>query len=232
MSIVRSGVAVTTAARTVGVDPVTGMAWAAWEGISTEKRPSTIRGKAKVAMVRALRAGASKDAVARLGRVSVQSVTRLLRTEVGLQSDWHAARAVKRKHVARSAWLQVVSQNPLAGATAGRMLEPAAYAWLYRNDRDWLKEQIGQLERVARSGGVRVNWDERDRLLAAEVTRACLELAQKSPGKRVKLWQLFLSVPTLRPKLAKLDHLPLTEKAIRQAVSADRERGIKETILR
>ena len=133
--------------------------------------------------------------------------------------------------MARSAWLQVVAQNPLAGATAVRMLEPAAYAWLYRNDREWLKEQIVQLERVACAGGVRANWDERDRVLAAEVTRARLTLAQTSPSGRVKLWQLYQLVPALRPKLARLDRLPLTEEAIRQTISADRAQGTKETNL-
>ena len=111
-------------------------------------------------------------------------------------------------------WQKVVRRNPLAGATAVRMLEPAVYAWLYRNDRDWLKEQIDRLERAKRSGGVRADWDKRESALARDVRLAGLELSSQLHGRRPKLWQLYQVLPELRPKLAKLDRLPLTQQAV------------------
>ena len=214
MELVKTGTAITSAARAVGIDPVTGMAWAAKANIDTVKRPSAVRGKVKAAMIRALKDGASKEKVATIGGVSVQSVTRLLQTEVGLQGAWHDAKAERRQRSARQMWQKVVRRNPLAGATAVRMLEPAVYAWLYRNDRDWLKEQIDRLERAKRSRGVRADWDKRDSALARDVRLAGLELSSQLHGRRPKLWQLYQVLPELRPKLAKLDRLPLTQQAV------------------
>jgi hypothetical protein len=216
IALVKTGTAITSAARAVGIDPATGMAWAAKANIETVKRPSAIRGKVKTAMIRALMAGASKERVATIGNVSVQSVTRLLRTEVGLQVAWHGAMEAKRQKSARKMWQKVVIRNPLAGAAAARTLEPATYAWLYRNDRDWLKEQINRLERVKHTGVVRVDWDKRDCALAMDVRLAGLELSNQLNGKRPKLWQLYQLLPELRSRLAKLDRFPLTQQAIEE----------------
>jgi hypothetical protein len=60
------------------------MVWAASAGISTQKRPSKIKPDMRTKMIKALRRGSDKSVAARICQVSIESVTRLLRTEVGL----------------------------------------------------------------------------------------------------------------------------------------------------
>lgn len=220
LRLVASGLTVSAASHSIGIDPITGMAWAANQGISVEKRPSLVKGEAKTIIVSALRQGASKESVAKLGSVSVASVTRLLRTEVGLQAVWHRAQTESRRSAARKKWLEVVSQNPLGGIKSIRILEPAAYAWLYRNDREWLTEQVSSLAQVKNVGGVTLNWDERDRRLSDEVRLAGLRAAKRLNGKKVRLCHLYQEIPDLKAKISKLDRLPLTRMSIEQVLAA------------
>lgn len=220
LKLVASGLTVSAASHSIGIDPITGMAWAANQGISVEKRPSLVRGEVKARMVSALKRGSSKESVANLGGVSVASVTRLLRTEVGLQAAWHRAQTATRRRAARTKWLNVVSLNPRGGIKSIRILEPATYAWLYRNDRDWLTEQVSSLAQAKNVGGVPVNWDERDTRLSDEVRLVGLRVAQRLNGKKVRLCHLYQEIPDLKAKISKLDRLPLTRKAIEQVLAA------------
>lgn len=97
-----------------------------------------------------------------------------------------------------------------------RALEPAAYAWLYRNDRLWLdahKPEAGAALRGPSAPSVR--WDERDQFLSQLVIQAAIELREKQRS-RLKLWQIYQVVPELKPKLATLQRLPLTLRALTQ----------------
>ena len=171
-------------------------------------------------MIKALRRGAEKSVTARIGQVSVQSVTTLLRTEVGLSDEWRMARFRDAQRLARRRWLRVVGSNPFSGVKAVRLLEPAAFAWLYRNDREWLNSQLTTLHKQVRSNNSHVDWDTRDLALARQVRETCLQLAIDTPGKHIKLWQIYQRLPELKAKLAKLDRLPVTREAIHGALSA------------
>lgn len=212
--LLESGHSVSSAARKMGIDPATGMAWAAGDGISVIKRPSIIRDEVRVRMIKALKAGRSKQAVANLGGVSVVSVSRLLRTEVGLRECWRSARFRRHQRSAQRRWLRATASNPISGVKAARMIEPAAYAWLYRNDKAWLDEQVAKMTQAVGHSGLQVDWDTRDEALATEVRRLALDLATEMPGRTLRLWQLYQRLPELKAKLSRLDRLPRTRQAI------------------
>jgi hypothetical protein len=214
LASISAGRSVSAASRQLNIDPTTGMAWAAAAGVKTNKRPSAMRDAVRSKMIAALRRGDSKQRAAQLGEVSISSVTRLLRTEVGLQIEWHSAQRMISRERARRLWLSVASANPFSGVKAARELEPAAYAWLYRNDHAWLTGQAARMARSRRLGGLHVDWDARDQTLAIEVRRTALELAVSNPDTRIRLWQLYQQLPELKAKLAKLDRLPLTRSAV------------------
>jgi len=98
--------------------------------------------------------------------------------------------------------------------TAARLAEPAVYAWLYRNDHNWLKTQTLAMERVVRGPQARVDWDQRDRQLSDQVKRVALELHEAEPKLRIKLFQIYQRLPELKAKLFKLDRLPLTRSEL------------------
>jgi len=220
-ALLQSGASATAAATEVGVDVSTAMAWAAAEGIPVPRRPKILKGAVRTALVQCLRKGMDKqDAAGRHG-ISVETVTRLLHTEVGLHSAWKVARAAAAQWRARSAWQKLLRNHPCLGVKMLRAMDAASYAWLYRNDRAWLTEHTpakGTSKTNPRENTVR--WDERDLSLSGEVEKAVERLAR--PGRPLQLWQIYQAVPGLKPKLAVLHRLPLTQHVIERALGRRR----------
>lgn len=212
--LLESGLSVSRASSEIGVDTNTGMAWAAGLGIATPRRPKLLVPEVRKTLIRLLTCGAAKDRAAAAGNVSVQTITNLLRSEVGLHEAWKAAQFQSAGRRCRRRWLRYITANPHSGVKAARLAEPAVYAWLYRNDRDWLKAQTFVMERVARSPLARVDWDQRDRQLSEQVSRVALELHEAEPNRRIKLFQIYQRLPELKAKLFKMDRLPLTRSAL------------------
>ena len=217
LDMLAAGESATAAARSIGIDVATAMAWAAAQGVVVGRRPKVLTQEVRQSLIRDLQAGLDKlDAAGRHG-VSVETVTRVLRTEIGLRAAWTAARTSHVRKAARGSWL-ALAQQPL-GVKLMRASNPAAYAWLYRNDRQWLREhtpsgRTGAPE--ARSSSVR--WDERDEALSLAVRRALVQLSEQRPAVRLRLWQIYQAVPELKPKLGSLDRLPLTRRVLESAL--------------
>jgi hypothetical protein len=215
VEFLEGGASATAAAQRVGVDVGTAMAWAAAAGIGVGRRPKLLKPEIRESLVRDLREGVDKiDAAGRHG-ISIETVTKVLRTEVGLHEAWIASRFSDAQRHARKAWLDIFEHQHHAGIKIMRAMNPAAYAWLYRNDREWLKTHSpsGRVaSSAARGSGVR--WDERDASLSSAVQRAALELSRSHPGKPLLLWQFYQAVPELKPKLSALSRLPLTKRVL------------------
>lgn len=233
LDLVSAGVSVTAAAAEVGVAVATAMAWLAAAGIAIPRRPKILTAEVFALLVKELRTGMDKSEAARKFGVSVVTITRVLRTVVGLQSAWHAARFARARSEARAEWLKALEQYPGLGTKLLRATVPSAYAWLYRNDRSWLADhppESPSRDPAPRSGSVR--WDERDASLSKCVLDAALDLSRSGPGKPVRLWQLYQAVPELKAKLSALDRLPLTRRAIESTLgrrtSGGRSRALFE----
>ena len=219
MVLVDEGLSATAASRRVGVDPATGMAWAAKQGISTGRRPKVLTPEVHARMVASLKRGANKEGAAAIGNVSVSTVTKVLRTEVGLREAWRAAQYDNAQRDHRHRWMKAMAANPLSGVKVARLLESGSYAWLYRNDRAWLTDCTRSMARFVPLAGQRVDWDERDSSLATAVRRGALALSDQSKQRQVRLWQLYQRIPELKAKLGHLDRLPLTRIAIFDALA-------------
>lgn len=219
LHLLGAGESATAAASRIGIDVATAIAWAAAAGVAVGRRPKVLTPEVRHSLVRELQAGLDKvDAAGRHG-VSVETVTRVLRTEVGLHDAWAAARTNRARQTAREAWLALLAQQRSLGVKLMRASNPAAYAWLYRNDRQWLREHTPS-DRVAaaepRSSSVR--WDERDEALSLAVRRALVRLSEERAGMPLRLWQIYQAVPELKPKLAALERLPLTRRVLESAL--------------
>jgi len=90
-----------------------------------------------------------------------------------------------------------------------RMEAPAAFAWLYRNDRDWLTEQMRARDALPAVGNhVLAKWRGKDEHLAQEIRSAAVWLAERGG---LTLARLQDAVPELTPHLRRLDRLPRTQ---------------------
>lgn len=202
------------AARRIGVDPATAMAWAAQAGIPTSRRAKKIKPELLTRLIEMLASGMDTTPVAEKLEISPVSVIRVLRTEVGLHAAWKRARLVKAKTNARNTWHEVVTANPRLGVKAVRTLEPSVYVWLYRHDRSWLDLQSARLQKATKSNHAKTDWDQRDLALATSIQQAVLDIASEQTGKAVTLWKIYQRLPELKSKLSQLDRLPLSKLAL------------------
>lgn len=218
------GYTLTGAARTIGIDVATAMAWAAKMGISVSgfRRPKKLKHDQRLQALVMLRHGSEKSEVAKAVGVSTQTVTRLLLTEVGLHEEWRNAKLLLQRDRCRATWSSLVANYGSAGAKILRAMEPAVFAWLYRNDRDWLSANKPLVNRKP-GGERRVDWDSRDRTLSQDVRVVADRLGQSRPGELIKLWQVYQELPELKAKLSALDRLPLTRKVLEDLISTRRK---------
>ncbi len=217
MALLEEGLSITAAGERVGIETATAMAWATEGGYLIRRRAKKLVPDVRKKLIQALRSGADKAEVASMGAVSLSTVTLLLRTEVGLHEAWTDARRGKAQRDARRAWAAAIAKNPTLGVKYLRSIEPSAYAWLYRNDREWLEAHKPRM--LSAPTTERVPWDARDQQLSWQVRRAALKLHHECAGRSLKLWHLYQAVPDLKPKLSRLDRLPLTRRAIEIAIA-------------
>lgn len=229
--LMRSGTSATAAAKEIGIDVSTAMAWAAAEGVQVPRRPKFLNAEVRASLLHCLRKGMDKADAAGRHSISLETVTRLLHTEIGLHSAWKAARAAAAQRRARGAWQKLLCDHPALGVKLLRAMDPASYAWLYRNDREWLTDNAPA--KVASHSNPRqstVRWDERDLSLSAEVEKAVERLSR--PGRPLQLWKIYQAVPELKPKLAVLRRLPLTQQVIERAVGRRRADSVADLLQR
>lgn len=218
LAMLSAGCSVSTTASSVGVTTATAMVWAAQASIPTLRRPKKLKPELRKQIVRVLRRGADKRSVAESFGVSVQTVTMTLRTEIGLSKQWAEARRTAAKRRARSDWQAVAARYAEDSFTEIRQKVPAAFAWLYRNDRAWLEDQSKQRPTTSRSQSRRVNWDERDQQYAQQVNGAALMLATERGNRVITIGMLCQAMPGLKALLGRLDRMPLTKTAVKNAM--------------
>ena len=223
VDLLRRGVSVRAASKEVGVAVNTGLAWAATASIVVTRRPKLLMPNVRKEMVHALLKGDEKAVVANRSCVSLQTVTNLLRGEIGLHDKWRDARFERAKEAAHRTWLSIASQRLHLSRTEIRKLRPATFAWLYRNDRSWLNDQVAIMGHADIVPHALVDWDLRDSVLARLVEDACAAIDAANPGQPIALWQIYQHVPKLKRRLSRLDRLPLTRKAIERVRRQRRE---------
>lgn len=203
-----------------GLDVSTVMHIAAIEGISIKRRPKILKGKLLEEILLHLNRGSEKSAIAQKFNISESSLNKLLKYSPDVHTRWRAARFELLRVNARKRWKEVVDNNPNLGVKAVRLLEPAAYMWLYRNDRAWLTSESSSLPPAKVIHAPRVIWDARDREYALLIEKAALGIVNNQDRYgRVSIAMLLQNLPDIRSKLAQLDKLPLTKAAIKRAIS-------------
>ncbi len=169
----------------------------------------------KTAIRDGLRNGESIAAVAHKAHASRQTARRELRRDSALQCHWASLRYTKRRDAARSQWLAVREDFPGWRQANLRMVEPSAYDWLYRNDRDWLRA----LETTQASRNAHACTDDEVLADAVRASLASLEALTKTQLSR----HLRAVVKELSQGTA-INSLPRVQSAIMDAVSRHRRR--------
>jgi hypothetical protein len=230
LDALNSGQSVTHAAKAHGIAVNTAKTWAAKEGIATALRPKVLKPILRKTLMKMLAVGVEKNEASAAVGVSVVTVTRVLLTEPGLHDLWTNSRRLKAQQHARSTWVAAMNAFPDATSNHWRALDPAAYAWLYRNDRCWLQCSIREREQPVPSTQFRRDWSQRDDVLAQAVLSAALDFVETNPAKRLTLGELCSSVKGLRAVQSALPKLPRTRAAIQQVCTTARSSTFKRPL--
>jgi len=199
-------------ARRHQVDVHTAMARRASAGLSATRRPKILKPPVLQRLIACLREGRPKNEAAAMAGISITSVTRILRTEPGLQASWHQQRAEGRQKEHREVWSQLLRQQPGSVLRLLRLQAPAAYMWLYRNDRQWLEVRMRtRIAPTSTGNHVLSRWRGKDEYLAGEIRRASLWLSDKGA---FGLSDLCQAVPELSNYLCRMHRLPLTQRVL------------------
>lgn len=130
------------------------------------------------------------------------------------------------KQQRRGHWRSVRREHPTFGIKLLRLSQPAEYSWLYRNDREWLRQNFP----ARRSRSVRMStlWSPRDVDICRRLRGAASELrAREDKPVRVStaaLERLMEVTPYLTKHLSKL---PLTKSVLENLVETREDFAIR-----
>lgn len=110
-------------------------------------------------------------------------------------------------------WLWLQEEYPDLLKTELRKLAPALYAWLYRNDKQWIDDHSPTKKKVTYVNN-RVDWNERDRTIRKEVEQAVYTLLNKEKPKRLTVSSIGRELNQLALIEKKIDKLPLTKSCL------------------
>jgi transcriptional regulator with XRE-family HTH domain len=221
---------ITAACQAVGIDVATGIGWARLGGYSVNQRPKRVIGALRRQIENQLRDGLPKKAIAEDLGVSRSTVSRVMRASSELPEIWAAARRKDETEAARRKWTALIDDFGPLGRKSIRSLEPAVYAWLYRNDRAWLEASQSGVPRVTNSQVTHVDWNRRDQLLAAELRTAATHLAEANPCSNLTLGLLCQNVPELKRRLGQMNHMPRTRMVLAEVLKPGRNPSIDDSL--
>jgi hypothetical protein len=215
----------TSVAHRLGVDPATVAAWSAKAGIQPARRPKKLIEARWLSAIAMLSEGQAKADVARRTGVAEVTVTKILRAVPGLQARWHEVRHEAARAQARQAWLDVAIAAAFLGRTAARRAEPAAFAWLYRNDRAWLQQQAGRFSAAPSGNGAVARQRRADKRYARGLSDAALAIGSTMRVTSLRASDWAITAPGLRKVLQDPQCWPRTIETLRLMLRGDLRRA-------
>lgn len=207
LKLARSGTSPSKAAKLSGVDTKTAQIWIGKALGLPPVRPKKLRGDVLETTLTLLRSGADKIVVAKAADLSHGTINTLLGIRPSLHIEWKQKQIDRRAEDARVRIKRLLEVGVGLSAKALRVLEPGAYAFLYRRDRLWLLEITSTLPSPAKLNG--------HKIIDAAVAKY-LDTLQITPtsSESVHAADILLAIPTLAGELRYLLHMPQTIKSL------------------
>lgn len=211
-------------ARQLGVAHQTVVAWGATVNGVIRRRPKKIDDQQWQSICSMLREGRDKAMVSQIHEVAVSTVTRVLRSVPNLQQEWHLVRFELARVKARQSFMEISVLLGSLGVKAIRRMVPGAYAWLYRNDRQWLSDQCDKYRlRAANYSSQRI--ENADRSLSSTVCKVAVDIATRSG--HLTFAQLKQVVPALGKVTQDPSSWPQTVFALGEIFNARQSKDLR-----
>lgn len=133
----------------------------------------------------------------------------------------------------KEVWNKLMESNSSLSITEFRKLNPAAFSWLYRHDREWLQEHSpGNIKSTIKRE--RINWEERDHHIAEEVRLAAIDILNGKSDKLIRITKAEIGRRIGKtPLIFKMLHkLPETAKRLNVVVETVEQFQVRRINLR
>lgn len=162
------------------------------------RRPKKLKPKMRSEILESLRRGEPKETICALFRISICTLNRLLRAEPLIQrmrsKDLQFNTLLER----RATWIKLLEKNPNLSTKFLRALNEKTYAWLYRNDREWLVTSIKRLPSGRIGNNSKVDWFQRDHQLSETLLRDLERYLNTAGSSTINKTLLITLVPGLK----------------------------------
>ncbi len=201
-------------------------------GLAVSCRSKVIDARLTKIVRESLTSGLPLKTIASATCLSNSSVWRILKADAALEAAWADARWQALSTLHRDRWSKLLSESDSASLKELRRLEPASYAWLYREDRVWLGSANAgrsrplqpRLRNMDRWASHDWRWSTAIERLAAQI------LAIEPPAGRASrsrlLRELFIDA-TFRLNRERLPHTARTLEAASESVVAYQVRRVR-----
>jgi transposase len=164
-------------------------------------RPKRLKPEVRSKLLNTLAEGHAKAKICKRFSLSISTINKLLRAEPQAQRAWENARKRKELTSRRQAWLAITLRRPGLSTKTLRTHASKHYAWLYRNDKDWLFSQTISLSKPVRGNHSNTDWEERDFNLEQQVRTTLKTVFGTDQGLSLLPRQLYALVPSLHSAL-------------------------------
>lgn len=183
--------------------------------ISVTRRPKKLTPQLRAAILESLKKGEPKDRTCSEFKVSVSTVNRLLSSDRLVKSSRKEKQLRESLRTYRAQWDSAIKENNQMSTNDLRSSMPNLYAWLYRNDRDWLLERNSELPCGRLGNYSSIDWDKRDVALQVLILSRMHQAYGEFEQLRLSKAALFNLVPSLSRSLEKRTHYPKTRFLLR-----------------
>lgn len=200
-----------------------GKALSSETSIASNKRKLTqSRTEGHSALLESLKTGEAKDRICSNFNISIATLNRTLSSEPSLKS-LRENNLIREKLVNyRTQWISAANQNSDMCTKELRSRMPHVYAWLYRNDRNWLLEKNSRLPCGRKGNYSHTDWEKRDEELKDLVISKITHTYGKCEQPQISKSLIFSLIPSLSRLLEKRTRYPKTRLLLKQLLEEDK----------
>lgn len=173
-------------------------------------RPKTLKPSIRAQILKLLSRGTPKNKICSQFSITISTINKLLRAEPLVKNSWATAKLEKNLLEHRRNWISLSQMSPSSSASVIRSRNPKLYAWLYRNDKDWLIQESAKLPTGRNGNNSKIDWVERDIELEKSVRNALKQILSESQEDGFRKHNIYTLVPSLFSCLQKSNQYPRT----------------------
>jgi hypothetical protein len=145
--VIDEHLSVNQAAQRAGISVTQAIKYLEQTATKFERRPRVVGTEIEIKLLSLLKLGEERDQIERAIGVKRSFIRAYLAEHSELLATWEAARLIRRRNEYRARFQAVLDRYPDLPMKKIRRLPNNGFQWLYKNDRDWLSENLPSLWR-------------------------------------------------------------------------------------